>query len=106
MTGWLAPALAFALCLQPTACLRTGVATRGITSPVTRIRRVTMIDNDGQQFETVREQQEAKARSRPPSPNDERDSLYARPSFELDATTITALLGAVIAFQFFVLANM
>jgi len=66
-------------------------------------------DDDGQQsFKTVREQQEAQraARSRPPSPNDERESLYSRPSFELDATTITALLGAAIAFQFFVLANM
>ena len=36
----------------------------------------------------------------------ERDSLYSSPSFELDATTITAILGALIAFQFFVLGNM
>ena len=36
----------------------------------------------------------------------ERDALYAGPSFELDATTITALLGAAIAFQFFVLGNL
>lgn len=36
----------------------------------------------------------------------ERDSLYATPDFELDAFTITALLGVAIAFQFFVLGNM
>ena len=36
----------------------------------------------------------------------ERASLYARPSFELDAVSITGLLGAAIAFQFFVLANL
>ena len=36
----------------------------------------------------------------------ERADLYAGPSFELDATTITALLGAAIAFQFFVLGNL
>ena len=36
----------------------------------------------------------------------ERDSLYASPDFELDAFTITALLGVAIAFQFFVLGNM
>ena len=39
-------------------------------------------------------------------PLTERESLYATPSFELDATSITALLGAAIAFQFFVLANL
>ena len=36
----------------------------------------------------------------------EQSSLYDAPSFELDATTITALLGAAIAFQFFVLGNL
>ena len=36
----------------------------------------------------------------------ERESLYASPDFELDAFTITALLGVAIAFQFFVLGNM
>ena len=36
----------------------------------------------------------------------ERADLYAGPSFELDAVSITALLGAAIAFQFFVLANL
>ena len=34
-----------------------------------------------------------------------RDSLYS-PSFELDATTVLALLGGAIAFNFFVLANL
>ena len=43
---------------------------------------------------------------KPPRVMTERDSLYDTPSFELDATTITALLGAAIAFQFFVLGNM
>mmetsp|Transcript_24428 Transcript_24428/g.58821 ORF Transcript_24428/g.58821 Transcript_24428/m.58821 type:complete len:99 (+) Transcript_24428:105-401(+) len=39
-----------------------------------------------------------------PNPN---DSLYnTGADFELDAVTITALLGAAIAFQFFVIANM
>ena len=36
----------------------------------------------------------------------ERDSLYTTPSFELDATTVLALLGGAIAFNFFVLANL
>ena len=32
--------------------------------------------------------------------------MSAGPDFEFDATTVTALLGAAIAFQFFVLANL
>ena len=36
----------------------------------------------------------------------ERDDAMMRPDFEFDATTVTALLGAAIAFQFFVLANL
>ena len=36
----------------------------------------------------------------------ERESLYAAPDFEFDATTVTALLGAAIAFNFFVLGNL
>ena len=35
----------------------------------------------------------------------ERAALYAGPSFDFDATSVTALLGVAIAFQFFVLAN-
>lgn len=43
----------------------------------------------------------------PPSDEErERNSLYTTPSFEFDAVTITALLGAAIAFQFFILGNM
>jgi len=39
-----------------------------------------------------------------PNPN---DSLYnSGADFELDAVTITALLGAAVAFNFFVLANL
>ena len=37
---------------------------------------------------------------------EEPESLYTTPKFEFDAVTITALLGAAIAFQFFVLANL
>lgn len=44
---------------------------------------------------------EAKAKA-----EDEEDSLYATGDFEFDAVTVTALLGAGIAFQFFVLANL
>jgi hypothetical protein len=54
---------------------------------------VTLIEKPGEKAESDREQQE-------------RDSLYTTPSFEFDATTITALLGVAIAFQFFVLANL
>lgn len=36
----------------------------------------------------------------------EQESLYTTPSFELDATTVLALLGGAIAFNFFVLANL
>ena len=36
----------------------------------------------------------------------EPESLYTTPKLEFDAVTITALLGAAIAFQFFVLANL
>ena len=38
--------------------------------------------------------------------NEPEESMYTTPSFEFDAVTITALLGAVIAFQFFVLGNL
>jgi hypothetical protein len=49
--------------------------------------------------------------NRPPLPkirdNGENEgSLYTTPNFEFDAVTVTALLGAAIAFQFFVLANL
>ena len=37
-----------------------------------------------------------------PTPNPNEDGI----DFEFDATTVTALLGAAIAFQFFVLANL
>jgi len=42
----------------------------------------------------------------PPPPEKEEDSLYDTPDFELDATTVLALLGGAIAFNFFVLANL
>ena len=41
----------------------------------------------------------------PPQPEDEEDSLY-NADFSFDATTVVALLGAAIAFNFFVLANL
>ena len=45
--------------------------------------------------------------SKPPPPPEEEDSLYnTGADFEFDAVTITALLGAAVAFQFFVLANL
>ena len=38
---------------------------------------------------------------------EEPESLYNSPAdFEFDAVTVTALLGAALAFQFFVLANL
>ena len=46
-------------------------------------------------------------RDKPDSTAEEpEDSLYARPEFEFDAATVTALLGLAIAFQFFVVANL
>ena len=41
----------------------------------------------------------------PPQPEDEEDSLY-NADFSFDATTVVALLGAAIAFNIFVLANL
>jgi hypothetical protein len=43
----------------------------------------------------------------PQQQEEEEDSLYNSPAdFEFDAVTVTALLGAAIAFQFFVVANL
>ena len=41
-----------------------------------------------------------------PSSKPQDESLYNTPDFQLDAVSITALLGAALAFQFFVLANL
>lgn len=43
---------------------------------------------------------------KPEEDEDPNESLYNTPSFELDAVTITAILGGLIAFQFFVVANL
>ena len=42
----------------------------------------------------------------PGAPEDEPESLYNPPKLDFDATTVVALLGAAIAFNFFVVANL
>lgn len=48
-----------------------------------------------------------KDKKKPPATADGQESLYgSAANFEFDAVTVTAVLGTLIAFQFFVIANL
>ena len=76
-------------------------------SPQASLRRDRFASSFRHQSAFMAEPEEAKDRGRPkPTPNPN-DSLYnTGADFQLDAVTITALLGAAVAFNFFVLANL
>ena len=77
------------------------------SSPSRTWRTVAPLLLESEESKPLSASEESKQQRRVPSPNSaERDSLYTTPKLEFDAVTITALLGAAIAFQFFVLANL
>ena len=106
---------AWALAMRPTQLLALLVALLAAPStaiaPLSPLQRSRLLS--GRERRAVRRGRANVIRAagpRDPRDDDSKDSsLYTNPldgGVELDAVTVTALLGAAIAFQFFVVANL
>ena len=97
--------LASILCLSSASALYLPTEVRGkIASPRASL---TMIGPNGGKPRVVPPPPQQSSDDSEKTPEQlERENLYSGADFEFDATSVTALLGFAIAFQFFVVANM